>query len=199
MDLQCYPLTTEQSVLQLGSLHCACDATFMAVGFEYEEDGVLERCIRTMKYRQLHSVGIWLGKMLGERLRGTPVLDDEPVLLPVPLHPVKQIERGYNQAEMLCRGIAEECALQLVPRLLQRSRYTRSQSASKLDRDERQTNMLNAFRVREDVLKEVKGRPILLVDDLITTGATMSECIAALNEHGAMDVRLLALARPPRH
>ncbi|PLX23330.1 MAG: hypothetical protein C0600_14990 [Ignavibacteria bacterium] len=199
LDLQPYPLTEEHSARQLGSLHVVCDATLMAVGYEYEEDGVLEHCIRAMKYRQLHEVGAWLGRVLAERLHGTPILEGNPLLLPVPLHGVKRLERGYNQAEMLCRGIAEEAALELDTKLLYRARYTRSQSASKLDRDARQTNILNAFEVRGDMMEANRDRPLLLVDDLITTGATMAECVRVLQEHGARDVRLLALARPPRH
>lgn len=199
LDLQPYSQTEEHSARQLGSLHVACDANLMAVGYEYEEDGVLEHCIRAMKYRQLHRVGLWLGRLLGERLHGQKILDGEPLLLPVPLHGVKRIERGYNQAEMLCRGIAEETALELDTELMYRARYTRSQSASKLDRDERQSNILNAFEVRPERMNVLRERPLLLVDDLITTGATMAECVRVLQEHGARDVRLLALARPPRH
>ena len=199
LDVQPYALTAEHSMLQLGSLHVACDATLMAVGYEYEKDGVLEHCIQAMKYRQQHHVGMWLGRLLGERLHETPVLEGNPLLLPVPLHGIKHIERGYNQAEKLCRGLAEETGLEMDTRLLYRVRYTRSQSASKLDRDARQTNILNAFHVRTERMAAVLDRPLLLVDDLITTGATMAECVRVLQEHGACDVRLLALARPPRH
>lgn len=204
------PLTRDQSSAHIASLACACDATMMLVGWEYEHGGVIERCIHAMKYRRLHRAGEWLGRLLGERLseRAGPLdcgltrSDQQgslPVLLPVPLHRLKRIERGFNQAEYLCRGIASECGLEWDNRLLYRSRYTTSQSASKLDRDERQRNVRQAFGVDMQRALELRGRPLILVDDLVTTGATVCACVDALIAAGFTDVRLLAIARPPRH
>lgn len=208
------PLTRDQSSAHIASLACACDATMMLVGWEYENGGVIERCIHAMKYRRLHRAGEWLGRLLGERLsehatpqdcgitRGDPRHGDPqraPVLLPVPLHRLKRIERGFNQAEYLCRGIAAECGLEWDNRLLYRNRYTTSQSASKLDRDERQRNVREAFAVDMQRAAELRGRPLIVVDDLVTTGATVCACVDALIAVGFTDVRLLAIARPPRH
>ncbi|MBN1449107.1 MAG: ComF family protein [Bacteroidetes bacterium] len=199
LELHPYPQSSAQSLQHLASLHHVCDALMMSVGYEYEDDGVLEHCIRAMKYRQLHAVGEWLGRLLGERLLQTPILEGNPVLVPVPLHRVKRMERGYNQAAYLARGVASECGLELQEHLLRRVRYTTSLSASKMKQDERKEHIRAAFAVDPVRIRIVAGRPILLVDDLITTGATMGECVRVLNDAGFPEVRLLALARPPRH
>jgi ComF family protein len=171
----------------------------MLVGWEYDSGSVIERCIHTMKYRQMHRTGEWLGRLLGERLIGCSLLEGDPLLLPVPLHRLKRIERGYNQAEFLCRGIAAECGLEWDDRLLLRRRYTTSQSASRLDRDERQANVREAFAVDPVRAREIGARPLLIVDDLVTTGATIGACSDVLISAGFTDVRILAVARPPRH
>ncbi|MBE0643740.1 MAG: ComF family protein [Bacteroidetes bacterium] len=193
------PLTAAQSSAHIASLACACDASMMLVGWEYDSGSVIERCIHAMKYRQLYRAGEWLGRLLGERLVGTILLDGDPLLLPIPLHRIKRIERGYNQAEFLCRGLAAECGLEWDGGLLQRLRYTTSQSASRLDRDERQANVRDAFAVDAARATTLGSRPLLLVDDLITTGATIGACADVLVQAGFTDVRILAVARPPRH
>lgn len=193
------PLTAEQSTAHLASLACACDASMMFVGWEYENGSVIERCIHTMKYRRLHRVGEWLGRLLGERLAGTMMIAGDPLLLPVPLHRIKRIERGYNQAEFLCRGLAAECGLGWNGDLLHRRRYTTSQSASRLDRDERQANVRAAFAVDAQSATRADGRPLILVDDIVTTGATIGACSDVCIAAGFTDVRILAVARPPRH
>ena len=194
-----WPQTREQSLLHLASLHHVCDATRMSVGYEYDDECALEPCVRAMKYRQLHSVAHWLGRLLGERLHEAPILEDDPVLAPVPLHPVKRRERGYNQAAYLARGVAEECGIDLCEHLLRRTRYTASLSASKMKQEQRRDSIRNAFVADRTFLEAMCGRPVIVIDDLITTGATMSECVRSLTDAGVTDVRLLSLARPPRH
>lgn len=199
------PLTREQSLGHLASLATSCDATMMLVGWEYEHDGVIGRCIHAVKYRRLYRAGLWLGALLGERLvsesmtASRTILEGDAVLLPVPLHRLKRIERGYNQAEFVCRGIAAECGIAWDTLLLSRRRYTTSQSAAKLDQDERQRNVRDAFSVDQRRAAELRGRPLILVDDLVTTGATISACVDVLVAAGFTDVRILAVARPPRH
>lgn len=199
------PLTCAQSSVHIASLACACDATAMLVGWEYEGNGVIERCIHAMKYRRMHSAGIWLGRLLAERMmqeRGPgacDILSGDALLVPVPLHRIKRVERGYNQADFLCRGLAAESGAAWDPSLLRRIRYTTSQSASKLDRDERQRNVRDAFHVDRAQAATVIRRPLVLVDDLVTTGATICACVDILVAAGCTDVRILAIARPPRH
>jgi ComF family protein len=168
----------------------------MHVGFDYERESPIESCIHAMKYRGLHSIGRWFGRLMGEDCAGTAFLAGDPILAPVPLHRLKRIERGYNQAEHICRGFAQETGLLHVPDLLRRTRYTQSQAMSRLDILGRRENMLNAFMLAGRYAELVRDRAVILVDDLITTGATMAECATVLREHGVQDIRYAAIARP---
>ena len=196
-DMVPYPVTTEASEDHLSALRYRAAASMMTVGYEFETDGSVSACIHTMKYRGMHRVAHWLGRMIGERLAGSAILEVEPALVPVPLHPIKLIERGFNQAEVICRGIAEETGLHVYAGAMRRVRYTQSQAAMKLHVDERKSNVMNAFEPNPTCFSVVRDRPVLIVDDLITTGATIGECGMALREHGAREVRYVACAKPP--
>lgn len=195
-DLIRIPFDADQSRQHLESLSHPFAATMMHVGFDYEREGILETCIHAMKYRNLYRLARWFGVLLGEGCIGTGFLAGDPVIAPIPLHRLKRIERGYNQAEHICRGFARETGLRHVPDLLKRSRYTQSQAMSKLDITGRRDNVLNAFSLTPKYLNDIGTRPVILVDDVMTTGATMAECAVVLREHGVMDIRFAALARP---
>ena len=190
------PFSRASSREYLESLTHPFAATMMHVGFDYERESPLESCIHAMKYRGLRAIGHWFGRLLGEDCAGTEFLAGDPILAPVPLHRVKRIERGYNQAEHICRGLAQETGLLHVPDLLRRTRYTQSQAMSRLDILGRRENMLNAFLLAPRHAALVRDRAVILVDDLITTGATIAECAAVLREHGVEDIRFAAIARP---
>ena len=190
------PITREQSDRHLARLTLAADATMMVAGYEYEAESIVEICIRNAKYRRMHRIAEWLGRLVGERIADGPVTNDNPVIVPIPLHKLKRYERGYNQAEYIARGIAAECSLEISPQLLQRRRYTVSQSAAKLSRTDRKANIEHAFRIGSGSLSTLSGKPVILVDDLVTTGATMNECASVLIDHGFTDIRYVAVAHP---
>jgi len=192
------PMTEDASQEHLASLTFHSLASAMFVGYEFEHEGILEACLHTMKYKGMYRIGEWLGRLLGERLAETTFMRGNPVLVPVPLHKVKQLERGFNQADALCKGIAEETALECCFDALIRQRYTDSQAASKLHESERRENVLNAFQVNPKRIEVLRERPVALVDDLITTGATIGECAVALHEQGITDIRFVAVARPTK-
>jgi ComF family protein len=196
-DMVPYPVTPQASEDHLAALRYRAAASMMTVGYEFESEGSVSACIHTMKYRGMHRVAHWMGRMIGERLAGSPLIEGEPALVPVPLHPVKLVERGFNQAEEICKGIAQETGLPVFESAMRRVRYTQSQAAMKLHVDERKSNVMNAFEPDAAYLGMVRERPVLLVDDLITTGATIGECGLALREQGAKDVRYAAIAKPP--
>lgn len=115
---------------------------------------------------------------------------ERPLLVPVPLHPARCRERGYNQAALLAERLARaegwECAA-----ALRRIRYTTTQTA--LDRKQRARNLAGAFDLRPGV--SVRGREVILVDDVLTTCATVSECASVLLRAGAAGVNAVAVAR----
>jgi ComF family protein len=113
------------------------------------------------------------------------------LLVPVPLHGIRQRTRGYNQAELLAKGIAAELSVPVDARGLRRSRQT-AQQARTADIDQRRRNVEGAFRAS---LSRFRGRSICLVDDVTTTGATLAACSKALKQGGAKLVWAFALAR----
>ncbi|MAT39370.1 MAG: hypothetical protein CL946_07175 [Ectothiorhodospiraceae bacterium] len=197
-DCMEHPISEAASHELLAGMTHPPKATYAAFGFEYEHGGSIESCIHALKYRGLHRIGVWLGRLLGERLHGLPHIAGDPVLAPVPLHPLKQTERGYNQAERLAQGIALETGVEIRMDILKRTRYTASQAAFQLDQEERKTNIVRAFAANETALTSLGDRPIIIVDDVVTSGATIGECVETFRQYGAWDVRILAAAHPSK-
>lgn len=108
----------------------------------------------------------------------------------VPLHPKKEKHRGFNQADLLCKKIAEQTGMIYEPHILRRTVHTKPQS--KLDAAERRENLKNVFDLYDK--KQVEGRKILLVDDIFTTGTTLKECTRVLMRAGAAEVRVFCLS-----
>ncbi len=112
------------------------------------------------------------------------------MVVPVPLHPLRKRERGFNQAELLGRRLAKQHGLSFCD-ALERVRYTVTQTH--FDRHRRMQNLRDAFALRRHVL--VEGKDLLLVDDVLTTGSTLDECARVLLRAGAQSVRALTVAR----
>ena len=112
------------------------------------------------------------------------------LLIPIPLHKVKQRSRGFNQSELIADAITEVSSIEKDYSILIRHRYTRNQAA--LPMKERAENVKGAFSVVNNL--KIKGKKIILVDDVITTGSTMLECIKTLKEAGAKEVVAFAAA-----
>jgi ComF family protein len=132
-------------------------------------------------------VSSWLGAALNdERLRDRQF----DLIVPVPLHPAKRRERGFNQAELLAESLTDRVSAPLRP-VLERTRYTTTQTA--FDRSERMENLRGAFRLRKN--SDVRHLRVLLIDDVLTTGSTLSECARVLKKAGATSVCAATAAR----
>lgn len=154
------------------------------------------------------SRGLILGFKHADRTHGAPafarwmaragaeLLLTADVVAPVPLHWSRLLMRRYNQAALLANGVAASAGKRSVPDLLVRRRRTPPQG--KLSRAERLRNVAGAFAVRPSRLADVRGRRIVLVDDVLTTGATVGACAAVLRRAGAASVDVVALARVVR-
>lgn len=124
---------------------------------------------------------------------GAELLEGADVIAPVPLHRRRLFSRRFNQSAELARRISRLSAVGFMPDLLERVRATRPQVG--LSGNARRRNVAGAFRLRHGLEGGVKGRIVVIVDDVITTGATVEACARVLNAAGAAEVRVLCLAR----
>ncbi len=178
-----------------GSFTCANCADrilyFGAAVSAYRSRGLVRELVHDFKYnRHIHlrfALGHWLAETLEDpRLAGRRF----DLVVPVPLHPARQRERGFNQAELLGRVLHRLTGWPL-SEVLQRTRYTTTQT--QFDRSERMENLRGAFRLRRG--SNVQGLRMLLVDDVLTTGSTLSECASVLQKAGALSVHAITVAR----
>jgi ComF family protein len=165
-----------------------------AVSFgEYE--GELRGLIHLLKYEGVTPAAAPLGRMMAQAIR--ELLSGRgqvsPLLIPVPLHKNRRRSRAFNQAELIADAAAKRLSprLEVASSILLRQRDTISQVG--LSRDERMENMRGAFRVADPA--RVKGRTIIVVDDVMTTGTTLSECARVLQQAGAERVWAVTVAR----
>lgn len=144
----------------------------------------LHNLLYALKYKGRSRIGVEFGRELGEVLR---LLDftSYNAILPVPIHRAKQLERGYNQAEEIARGIGDVLQTQVEQEWLVRNRYTQSQTT--MNAIARRTNVSTAFAGGKQY-SSIRGTVILLVDDVLTTGSTLNACATALLELGARQV-----------
>ncbi len=151
-------------------------------------DGVTRKAIHNLKYRHRQSVAAPLAALVGLELRRRPLQVD--MLTPVPLHPHRLAERGYNQSELLARELSSLIGTPVVD-LLERSRETATQAG--LRATQRRSNVRGAFRCREPA--ELVGVRVGVVDDVCTTSATLEDCARALKEAGCSTVWGIVVAR----
>jgi competence protein ComFC len=164
---------------------------FNAAVSAYRARGIVRELIHDFKYKQRphlrHVVAGWLAAGLADpRLQGRKF----DLIVPVPLHPARQRQRGFNQAVMIAKLIAGRVGAPLRP-VLQRVRFTTTQTA--FDRKQRLENLHNAFRLRDKA--DVRGLRVLLIDDVLTTGSTLSECARVLKDADAVSVYAATAAR----
>lgn len=144
-------------------------------------DDYFQKLIHGFKYQQKISLGKRLGKTLGEKLKEDKIAEKFDCLVPVPLHSARKRDRGFNQSEVLALEMSEATNLPVLKELLKRTKNTKDQT--KLTPEERIENVKGAFALK--IPAEIKGKSVILVDDVMTTGATLGECASVLLEAGA--------------
>lgn len=154
----------------------------------YYSDGI-DDVIHSLKYNDRAKLGLELGRHLGQYL-SPETFGTVDFLTSVPLHNVKFRDRGYNQAEWISKGVADIWQIPYKKQILKRNRFTVSQTT--LNKEERKTNMANAFKSQESV----KNKSIAIIDDVLTTGSTMSACAVSLKQAGALHVYALTVSAP---
>ncbi|MBU1066149.1 ComF family protein [bacterium] len=158
----------------------------------FEFNDTIQKIIHGLKYSGYKSSGVHLGRLMAAQLPQDFLVKDT-VLMPVPLHPLKKRERGYNQSMYIARGIAEISGNIIRDNVLNRVKNTVTQTH--LDAHERHANMQNAFAVNRSC--DLSGiYSIVLIDDVFTTGATMNAAATVLKSRGVASIRGLTVAAP---
>ena len=152
-------------------------------------DGVIRQAIHQLKYKNLRALAMPLARLLQGYLVANPIPGE--VLVPVPLHPKRLRERGYNQSSLLAKELGKLAHLPVVDGCLARQRHTPPQARTSTV-DERRNNVANAFICRDPGLQ---NKQVLLIDDVSTSGATVDACAAVLKACGAASVWGLVLAK----
>ncbi|MFC1557279.1 ComF family protein [candidate division KSB1 bacterium] len=163
---------------------------FSFISWRFKYSDVMREAVRLFKFNDYHSLYRRFGEEMAETVRNIPELSRADALVPVPLHKARQRERGYNQSELLARTVSEFTGIPLHSSLL-RIRNNRPQSLIS-GRKEKIENVRGIFEVRSP--EEVNGKRIILVDDVVTTGATVNECSRVLAGAGAEQVMILSAA-----
>lgn len=156
----------------------------------FEKDKSLQHLIHSLKYEENFKVGIYLGKKVAELCESVINNWKADYLIPVPLHHLKKAERGYNQSYFIAKGISSVLNIKPANNILIRKKYTNTQT--ELTLIERKDNIHGAFAIKNKNI--INDRTVILVDDVITTGATITECAQILFSNGASKVYALSVA-----
>lgn len=179
-----YDNTTERMLASRFPLEAAMSL------YQFQQDSTIQRVIHAMKYHGNSELCYMMGRQMGIELLHSGRFDDVDLLVPVPLHWRRRLQRGFNQSELLCRGIAEVMPRDISKGDIIRHRYTKKQSLQAATN--RGSNVEGAFRIRKP--EHLRGRHLLLVDDVLTTGATLGACIDAIRSVEGLRLSIATLS-----
>ena len=155
----------------------------------FTKESMMQHLMHQLKYRGNKELGLYLGRVLGLALQAANRFRYVDALVPLPLYSFKERKRGYNQATLLCEGMAEVMNKPVLKDVIIRNTHTESQT--KKNRVERWLNMEGRFEVVKP--EAIEGKHVLLVDDVVTTGATLEACGAALLDAPNVQVSIATL------
>ena len=160
--------------------------------FYFTKGTLIQTLIHEFKYKSNKNVGLYLGAIMGSSLLSNNRFTKIDALVPLPLFADKEFKRGYNQATILCNGMSEVMDVPVIKNNVVRKRFTETQT--KKHRTERWENVEGSFEINN--AQEIKGKHILLVDDVVTTGATLDACGAEILkiEETKLSIATLAFA-----
>lgn len=158
--------------------------------YYFQKRAPIQRALHQLKYGNQPEVGILIGRLYGRLLAQSPVFAGIEGIVPVPLHPIKLRQRGYNQSAVFAQGLSETLQVPVLPNVLVRGVHASSQT--KKHRIERYENVETAFGVANP--RQIEGRHLLLVDDVLTTGATLESCGTPLTSIDGVQLSLATIA-----
>lgn len=159
----------------------------------FTKGGKVQNILHALKYQNHPELGFFLGKLCGKALKDQVLFTNADYLVPVPLHRSRQRERGYNQAERIAAGIGEVVQIPVRDDLLVRNKSTRTQTRSG-GRLSRYRNLEGVFEPTETAPPVLRGKSVILVDDVLTTGATLEVAATALWRTGIRELFIVTLA-----
>lgn len=157
--------------------------------YYFTKESLIQKLMHQFKYRSDQALGMMLGRLMGIALAQTNRFLGMDALVPLPLFSAKERKRGFNQATVLCEGISEILNIPVLTKAVIRSQHTETQTRK--GRMERWINMEGKFEIRDPGI--LIGKKILLVDDVITTGATLEACGTEIIEAGVQSLSIAAL------
>ncbi len=166
------------------SIHAAGSAYYFTKG------SLIQQLVVELKYKNNHQVGLYLGKKLGFMLQQTDRFETVDYIIPLPLNPKKQQKRGYNQAEIICNGISRVWNRPVVNDAVVRNLFTETQTQK--NRINRWQNMQEVFALHKT--EQLNNKHVMLVDDIITTGATLEACGTELQKIPGIKLSIVTLA-----
>lgn len=159
--------------------------------FYYHKESDFSKLLYSMKYEGNNNLAKFLGSRLGRIIKESSLYSDIDLIIPVPLHPKKQKMRGYNQSEWIAKGVSSVTGYNLSVNNLYRNHFTNTQT--KKNRVERWENVRNKFGVCNP--RELENKHILLIDDVLTTGATLDACSEVLLSIKGVKISIATLAK----
>lgn len=159
----------------------------------FRNDNSVQTVIHYLKFKGFYNIGIFLGKYFGEEyLKVFRKAKEFDIICPVPLFKTKIRERGYNQSEYICEGINSLLNIKQINDLIIRTRHTKSQTNLKYF--ERLSNVKDAFRINDKYKGTITGKKVLIVDDVVTTGATINEVIKVIRNENVKEISAFTIA-----
>jgi ComF family protein len=163
-----------------------------AAAWYFHKNSALQALLFQLKYKSNKEVGLFMGKQMGALLAASERFASIDALVPVPLHPQALSKRGFNQAALICEGIGQVWHKPVLTGAIARTKHTSTQT--KQTRAERWDNMENAFTIKDPT--SINGKHLLIIDDVITTGATIEACGKTLLTIKDVRVSVAAAAYP---
>lgn len=162
--------------------------------FYFSKESLIQQLIHQLKYNNNKEIGFYMGEIMGSSLLDSNRFNTIDALIPLPLNAAKERKRGYNQAAIICEGISAVMQIPVIKNNVLRQRYTDTQT--KKHRTERWQNVADSFIIKDAT--SLRGKHLLLIDDVVTTGATLEACGNSMQVIEGVKLSIATLAQAPK-